>query len=103
MKQMKFREFLEVRDDDDWRLIDVREDDEWADAHVNFAEHHPLSRIRQGDLPEDDGRKVALICAAGGRSAMAAQILEQRGFGETLNISDGTMGVIATANEYIER
>lgn len=103
MKQMTFRQFLDLDDHDQWRLIDVREEDEWKDARVRFAEHFPLSRIRRGELPDPDDRQVALICAAGGRSAMAAAVLEQQGWDETTNISDGTMGAIATAGDVIDR
>ncbi len=102
MKQMKFADFL-AHYDEDWRLIDVREKDEWDAARVKFAEHFPLSRIRHGYLPDEDDRKVAIICAAGGRSALAGQLFEQNGWGETVNISDGTNGAIATQPDQIER
>ena len=103
MKQMPFEEFVKVRTDRDFRLIDVREADEWADVHVDGAELHPLSKIRQGSLPDEDGREVALICRSGARSAVAAGILEDAGWQEITNISDGTLGAIEAGEDYVIR
>ena len=103
MKQMTFEDFLAVRDARDWRLIDVREQDEWDEVHVKGTELFPLSRLRDGAIPETDDRPVALICRSGARSAMAAQILEGAGWAEVINISDGTLGAIATGEEHLER
>ncbi len=103
MQQMTFEEFLAAREDRDLRLIDVREPDEWEQVHVRDAELFPLSRLRRGETPEFDERDVALICRSGGRSAMAAQMLESAGFGPFINISDGTLGAIEAGEEHLER
>lgn len=103
MKRMNFDEFAEHRDRDDLRLIDVREEEEYEEVHVRGAELFPLSRIRRGESPEPDDRTVALICRSGGRSAMAAQMLEQRGFDEMINVEGGTLAAIEAGEEYVER
>lgn len=103
MKQMPFQEFANVREQRDFRLIDVREQDEWDEVHVVGTELHPLSKIRQGELPEPDDRETAIICRSGGRSAMAIQLLEQNGWDELTNISDGTNGALAAGDEYVTR
>jgi len=95
MKRMEYDEFARVRDEQGLRVIDVREQDEWDEVHVRDAELFPLSRLQRGELPEDDGRPVALICRSGGRSAMAAQVLESAGFNETINVEGGTLAAIA--------
>lgn len=96
MKQMLYTEFARVRDAQNLRLIDVREADEYAQVHVRDAEHVALSCLRRGVFPEVDARDIALICKSGVRSAMAAQLLEDAGVAEVINISDGTLGAVAT-------
>ena len=92
MKHMPYLDFRDIRDAQNLRLIDVREQDEYDAGHVQGAEHFALSLIRQGRLPVADERDVALICRSGARSAQAAQVLESHGFGEVINVSDGTLG-----------
>ena len=60
-------------------LVDVRELDEFARARVPGATHLPLSQFaeRVGELPRD--REIVLLCAAGMRSAMAADYLDRQG------------------------
>ncbi|MFU8802584.1 MAG: rhodanese-like domain-containing protein [Bradymonadaceae bacterium] len=101
MKEMNYREFAEQRDELGLRLIDVREKDEYAEVHVHDAELFPLSDIRNGKLPERDDRPIALICRSGGRSAMAAQILEQAGFNEVINVAGGTLAAIEEGPDHV--
>ena len=101
MKEINFKEFIENRDD--FRLIDVREDDEYAEVHVKGAELVPLSEIREGKLPEEDDRPIAVICRSGGRSAMACEIFEKEGFKECTNIAGGTLAAVDAGEEYVER
>lgn len=103
MKEMHYTEFARKRDELGMRLIDVREADEYAAVHVHGAELFPLSELRQGKLPEEGDRPIALICRSGGRSAMAAQILEAAGFDETLNIAGGTLAAIEAGPEHVEQ
>jgi rhodanese-related sulfurtransferase len=103
MDRMSFTEFADAREEQELRLIDVREQDEYDDVHVKDAEHFALSWIREGRLPVDDGRRVALICRSGGRSAMAAQILERAGFSQVINVEGGTLAAVAAGEEYVER
>ncbi|MGM0557773.1 MAG: rhodanese-like domain-containing protein [Myxococcota bacterium] len=102
MKRLDYREFADVRDDE-WRLIDVREQNEYDEVHVKGVELFPLSKLKRGDLPEEDDRKVAVICRSGGRSQMACQILEKNGWEECTNIDGGTMAAIQAGDEHVER
>jgi rhodanese-related sulfurtransferase len=69
-------------------LVDVREADEYAQARVPGSTHLPLSQFadRVDELPAD--REVVLLCAAGMRSAMAADYLARRGLTAT-NLEGG--------------
>lgn len=71
-------------------LVDVRETDEFAEARVPGAVSIPLSEFvaRVDEVPADG--TVYVICAAGGRSAQAAQYLEARGV-DAVNVAGGTM------------
>ncbi len=101
MKEMSFLEFAGMRDGGDYRLIDVREADEFAAVHAKGAELFPLSKIQAGEVPAKDEREIFVICRSGGRSAVAAQILEGKGFGEMTNINDGTNGALSAGPGYV--
>ena len=103
MKQLSFLDFVAVREEKNFRLIDVREQHEWDDVRAHGTELHPLSRLQAGVLPEKDDRPVAVICRSGGRSQVAIAILAGAGWGELINISDGTLGAIAAGAEHVER
>lgn len=102
MKQISYADFAQQRESEGYRLIDVREPDEYAQVHVKGAELFPLSKLRQGELPEQDDRPLALICRSGGRSAMAAQILESQGFPEVTNVQGGTAAAVQAGPDHVE-
>jgi len=72
-------------------LVDVREQDEWDEGHLPGALHIPRgnleSRIEQA-VP-DRSQPVLLYCAAGNRSAFAAQTLEQLGYEHVSSLAGG--------------
>lgn len=61
-------------------LIDVREQNEFDEARVPGATLIPLSEFasRFAEMPKD--KEIVLMCAAGIRSAQAAQFAAQHGF-----------------------
>ena len=103
MKRMTYDDFARVRDAEGYRLIDVRESDEWDEVHVRGAEHFPLSKIREGELPEPDDRPVAVICRSGGRSQIAIGEMEKAGWSECVNIEGGTLAAVDAGEEHVER
>ncbi len=103
MKRMDYEEIAAMREQQELRIIDVREQDEYDEVHVKGVELFPLSRLRDGELPEHDDRPVAVICRSGGRSAMACQILEQNGWDECINVEGGTLAAIEAGEEEVER
>lgn len=70
------------------RLIDVREPDEYTGGHIPGAENIPLGELPQR-LPNPDER-VIVVCASGGRSARAAQLLTDLGVRDVANVLGGT-------------
>jgi len=74
--------------DDGLVVLDVRGSDEWDDGHIPGALHIPVGSLqtRISELPS--GREVAVHCQGGERSAIAASILQNKGF-EVLNVVGG--------------
>src|SRR5690606_24349959 len=78
-------------------ILDVRELGEWEAGHIpaEDASGEPLVRhIPLGSLPERlselrRDRKVAVHCQGGGRSAIAASLLQAHGFENVVNFSGG--------------
>jgi rhodanese-related sulfurtransferase len=61
-------------------FLDVREDDEWRAGHIEGARHIPLGELsaRVGELSKD--RPIVAVCRSGSRSAAAVRGLKQLGY-----------------------
>lgn len=61
-------------------FLDVREDDEWQAGHIDGARHIPLRELsgRVGELAK--GRPIVAVCRSGSRSAAAVRELKQLGY-----------------------
>jgi len=70
-------------------VIDVRNATEWAAGHIPGALHIPLGHLadRAGEIPR--GRPIVVQCQSGGRSSIAASVLEQLGAADVINLSGG--------------
>ncbi len=73
----------------DLQLLDVRNDDERTAGVISGARSIPLPQLvaRLGEL--DPARPVVVHCAGGWRSAVAASLLRQRGFGDVSDLLGG--------------
>lgn len=70
-------------------LIDVRSSAEWDEGHIEQAEHHFLGRLLN-DLDQLPRReRIVVQCQLGGRSAIAASVLQAAGFKNVVNMSGG--------------
>ncbi|HUN74516.1 MAG TPA: rhodanese-like domain-containing protein [Steroidobacteraceae bacterium] len=71
-------------------VLDVREPWEQAIARLAGTLDIPMSEVpaRLAELPKD--RDIVVMCKAGGRSAMVAQYLEQRGY-RVANLTGGIL------------
>ena len=74
-------------------VVDVRRPDEWVSGHARGAVHIPVDDVEtqaEAQLPRD--KDLLFICAAGVRSAVAAEMAAALGFDRErlYNIEDGT-------------
>ena len=70
--------------------LDVRESNEWNLGHLPGAMHIPRGSLEtkiEGVVPRD--RKVVIYCASGNRSALAADTLQQMGYGDVASLAGG--------------
>lgn len=70
-------------------VVDVRGASEWDHGHLPGATHIPLGHLidRLGEIPADG--RVVVQCQSGGRSSIAASILERAGFRDVINLAGG--------------
>jgi hydroxyacylglutathione hydrolase len=76
-------------------MVDVRAADEWAAGHLPDAVHIPLGRLEERLDELDPARPIVLHCQGGGRSAIAASLLEARGFTNLANLTGGYAAWVA--------
>ena len=74
-------------------ILDVREDVERSDFNIGGT-HIRLGRIQEmaiDDIEDLKDEEVIIYCRSGNRSQVAAHILEQRGFKNTVNVTGGML------------
>jgi rhodanese-related sulfurtransferase len=70
--------------------LDVREPQEWNLGHVPTAMHIPRGILEgrvEAAIPRD--AKVVIYCAAGNRSALAADTMQQMGYADVVSVAGG--------------
>jgi hydroxyacylglutathione hydrolase len=84
-----------LKQEPELQLLDVRERHEWDAGHVPGSVFTPWHDI--GGIPHglDPSRPIAVICAAGGRAATAASLLEHYGASEVIHVVDGGVPLLA--------
>ena len=90
----------ELQSDGVW-VLDVRQPDEYEAGHVPGARLIPLDQLgaRHHEVPTD--REVYVVCAVGGRSALAAQALNGAGY-RAINVAGGTQAWIDAGHPVTE-
>ena len=85
------------------QVLDVREDSEWDEGHIPDSVHTPYHDIDA--IPEgiDPSKPVAVICASGQRSAVAASLLKAHGAQDVIHVVDGGVGTWEREGFAIER
>jgi sulfur-carrier protein adenylyltransferase/sulfurtransferase len=81
----------ELAERDAVAVVDVREPAEWADGYIPGASLIPRGEIgdRIGAVAPDRAQPIALYCASGKRSALAARTLEQLGYSDVVSVVGG--------------
>jgi len=95
VKSVKAAAYMQMRNQPH-TLVDVRQPGEWQAMHATTAVHIPLGELaqRMHEIPRD--KDIVVICASGGRSAMAATALANAGYENVYNFSGG-MGAWSSA------
>ena len=74
-------------------IVDVREESEYANGYIDNALLVPrgVLEFKIGNIPElaDKSKAVLMYCRTGGRSALAAQAMQQLGYKNVLSIAGG--------------
>ena len=103
IKQIKSSEIKKfIEDNPNTVLLDVRTEDEWntvgkPDTKVLGIKTHFITISQEPNFLEtvrkniDKKEQVLVMCAAGGRSVIAANLLAKEGY-ITLNVADGFSG-----------
>lgn len=70
-------------------VLDVRTPREWASKHIEGSMNLPLNHLREriAEVPRD--RRIAVHCAGGYRSSIAASILHQYGITNLIEMAGG--------------
>ena len=89
------REFAERLDTENLAVLDVRGAAEWEVGHLPGVENIPVGYLaeRLDEIPRD--RPLVVHCLGGGRSAIAASVLQREGFREVSNLVGGYQAWVA--------
>ncbi len=70
-------------------VVDVRDVSEWESGHIPQVPNIPLGHLekRLAELPRE--RPLVVHCQGGGRSAIAASVLQAHGIGDVINLNGG--------------
>jgi hydroxyacylglutathione hydrolase len=95
--QMTVDQLRDRIEEEELQILDVRRPTEYESGHVPHALTGPLADLEQkiDQLPFDNRKATAVICAGGYRSSAAASLLEKHGFKNLLNVTGGTSAWIS--------
>ena len=100
------RALLDAPKHEGWHFVDVREPDEVAEGRIPGARSLPrgflevkadLSHPKRDPWLANRGRKLALYCGGGHRSALAARTLHEMGFTNVVSLAEGWSGWLRRA------
>jgi len=93
-ENVSVEEFSIIIMQEDVQILDVRTPEEYATGHIEgalLADYNGASFKEDALKVLDKGKKVAIYCRSGRRSAAAAQILSKEGF-TLYNLETGVIG-----------
>ena len=74
---------------DDIVFLDVRTPEERSRGYIPGSQLVSFNDVAMGKLPIPKDKPVLLVCAVGGRSYFAGQMLSTKGYKEVYNLSGG--------------
>lgn len=79
----------ELASEDSPLLLDIRNPYEWAGRHIEGSVNIPLNHLQEriGEIPRN--RRIAVHCAGGYRSSIAASILHRYGLTQLIEMAGG--------------
>ena len=72
-----------------WILVDVRTRAEFAEGHAPMARHIPVDELPHRHAELGQTQRLVFVCAAGGRSAQAAEFMVSIGASDVCNVQGG--------------
>jgi len=85
------------------QILDVREEGEWRAGRIPGSVHVPYHDLRGIPAGLDPERPIAVICASGQRSGVAASLLQRAGATRALHVVDGGVGTWERCGGPVER
>jgi len=70
-------------------VLDIRNPLEWETSHIPESLNIPLNRMQERIAEVPRGRRIAVHCAGGYRSSIAASILHQHGITNLIEMAGG--------------
>ncbi len=70
-------------------IIDIRTPREWSTSHLHDSVNIPLSQLQQRINEVPRNRRIAVHCAGGYRSSMAASVLSEYGITNVIELAGG--------------
>lgn len=83
------KQFMAEHPEGSYILLDVRQPWEYEEEHLPGAKLIPLGQLGDGVAQLEKDKPVITYCAIGGRSRVAAQMLQGYGFQEVYNLKGG--------------
>jgi rhodanese-related sulfurtransferase/rubrerythrin len=83
------RQYLQTHAPEAVTVLDVRQPGEYQNGHIPGAKLIPLTDLNDRLRELDPAKPTIVYCAVGGRSRVAAQMLNGKGFEEIYNLNGG--------------
>lgn len=101
IQQISVRDSVELHASDPATLfIDVREPNEWNLGHIPGAIHIPRGILESNiEAAAPRERRIVLYCASGNRTALAADTLQQMGYGNVASMAGGFRGWVEAGGD----